>query len=60
MTPRKVVILTDQGVVVELEVDTPIMEVSRAVHGLYQWARQSISVDSLVARKDSLKEIVRE
>ena len=35
MTLRKVVILTDQEVVVELEMETPIMEVSRAVHGLY-------------------------
>ena len=33
---------------------------SRAVHGLYQWAGQSISVDSLVARKDLIKEIVKE
>ena len=60
VTPREVVILTDQEVVVELEMETPIMEVSRAVHGLYQWAGQSISVDSLVARRDSIKEIVRE
>ena len=60
VTPREVVILTDQEMVVELEVEMPIMEVSRAVHGLYQWAGQSISVDSLVARKDSIKEIVRE
>ena len=60
VTPKEVVILTDQEVVVELEVETPIMEVSRAVHGLYQWAGQSISVDSLVARKDLIKEIVRE
>ena len=60
MTLREVVILTNQEVVVELEMETPIMEVSRAVDGLYQWAGQSISVDSLVARKDSIKEIVRE
>ena len=60
VTPRKVVILTGQEVVVELEVDMPIVEVSRAVHGLYQWAGQSISVDSLVAKKDLIKEIVRE
>ena len=59
-TSREVVILTDQEVVVELEMETPIMEVSRAVHGLYQWPGQSISVDSLVARKDSIKEIMRE
>ena len=36
------------------------MEVSRAVHGLYQWAGQSITVDSIVATRDSIKEIVKE
>ena len=60
VTLREVVILTDQEVVVELEMETPIMEVSQAVHGLYRWAGQFISVDSLVARRDSIKEIVRE
>ena len=60
MTPREVVILTDQEVVTELEIETPIMEVSRAVHGLYLSAGQSITVDSVVARRDSIKEIVKE
>ena len=60
VTPKEVVILTDQEVVMELNVEMSIMKVSRAVHGLYQWAGQSISADSLVARKDSIKEIVRE
>ena len=60
VTPRDVVILTDQEVVIELEMETPIMEVSRAVHGLYQWAGQSITVDSIVTRRDSIKEIVKE
>ena len=60
MTPRDVVILTDQEVVIELEMETPIMEVSRAVHGLYQWAGQSITVDSVVARRNSIKKIVKE
>ena len=60
VTPRDVVILTYQEVVIELEMETPIMEVSRAVHGLYQWAGQSIIVDSVVARRDSIKEIVKE
>ena len=60
VTPRDVVILTDQEVVIELEMEAPIVEVSRAVHGLYQWAGQSISVDSLVARRDLIKEIVKE
>ena len=36
VTPREVIILTVEEVVVELEMETPIMEVSRAVHGLYQ------------------------
>ena len=60
VTLKEVIILTDQEVVVELEMETPIMEVSRAVHGLYPWAGQSICVDSLVAGRDSAKEIVRE
>ena len=60
VTPRDVVILTDQEIVIELEKEIPIMEVSKVVHGLYQWARQSITVDSVVARRDSIKEIVKE
>ena len=60
VTPRDMVILTDQEVVIELEMKTLIMDVSRAVHGLYQWAGQSITVDSEVARRDSIKEIVKE
>ena len=60
VTARDVVILTNQEVVTELEMETPIMEVSRAMHGLYQWAGQSITVDSVVARRDSIKEIVKE
>ena len=38
VTPREVVILTDKQVVVQLEMETPIMDLLRAVHGLYQWA----------------------
>ena len=60
VTLRDMVILTDQEVVIELEMETPLMEVSRAVHGLYQWAGQSITVDSVVVRRDSIKEIVKE
>ena len=60
VTPRDVVVVTNQEVVIELEMETPIMEVSRAVHGLYQWAGHSISVDNLVVRRDSIKEKVRE
>ena len=32
VTPRDVVVLTDQEVVIELGMETPIMQVSRAVH----------------------------
>ena len=60
VTLRDVVVLTDQEVVIESEMETPIMEVSRAVHGLHQWAGQSLSVDSLGARRDLIKEIVKE
>ena len=60
VTPRNVVVLTDKEVVIKLEMETPIMEGSRAVHGLYQWAGQSTTVDSVVARRDSIKEIVKE
>ena len=60
VTPRDVIVLTDQEVVIELEMETPIMEVSKAVHGLYQWAGKSITVDSVVARRDLIKEIVKE
>ena len=60
VTPKDVVVLTEQEVVIELEMETPIMEASRAVHGLYQWAGLSITVDSVVARRDSIKEIVKE
>ena len=38
VTPKEVVILTGQEVVVELNEETSIMEVSMAEHGLYQWA----------------------
>ena len=46
--------------VMELEEETSLMEVSRAIHGLCHWGRQSISVDSLVASKDLIADIVRE
>ena len=36
------------------------MEVSRAVHGVFHWGGQSITFDSLVAKKDFITEIVRD
>ena len=56
VTPRDAVILTDQEVVIELVKEIPRMEVSRAVHRLYQWAGQSIAVDSIVAWREIVKE----
>ena len=58
--PRRVTVLTEQDVVMELEEQMSMTEVSKAIHGIYHWAGQSISVDSLVARKDSITEIIRE
>ena len=47
--PKEVLIMSDQEVVVELEEETPMMDVSRAKHGLFHWGGQSKTVDSLVA-----------
>ena len=58
--PKEVVVVNDQEVMMELEEETSIMEVSRAIHGLFHWGGQSISVDSLVAKKDLIANIVRE
>ena len=37
VVPKEVVVLTDQEVVMTLEEEASMMEVSRAVHGLYHW-----------------------
>ena len=58
--PKEVVVMNDQGVVMEFKVETSIMEVSKAIYGLFHWGGQSISVDSLVAKKDLKADIVRE
>ena len=52
--------MSDQEVVVELEEETPMMKVSRAMHGLFHWGGQSITVDTLVAKKDLVAEFVWE
>ena len=59
VVPKEVVIIGDQEVVVELEEETSLMEVSRAIHGLFHWGGQSIVVDSVVVKKDSIAEIIR-
>ena len=58
--PREVVILTDQEVVFEIEDESSIIEVSKAVQGLFHWGGQSITVDSVVATQDSITEIIKE
>ena len=58
--PKEVVVMNDQEVVMELEEETSIMEASRVIHGLFHWGGQSIIVDSLVAKKDLIADIIRE
>ena len=48
---KEVIIMNDQEVVMELEEETSMMEVSRVIHGLSHWGGQSVSVDSLVTKK---------
>ena len=50
VVPKEVVIMNDQEVVMELQEETSLMAVSRAIHGLFHWSGQSISVDSLEAK----------
>ena len=57
---REVVILTDQGVFFEIEDKSSIIEVSKAVQGLFHWGCQSIMVDSVVATKDLITKILKE
>ena len=60
MVPKEVVIINDQEVLMELEEETSMIDFSRAIHGLFHWGGQSISVDSFVAKKDLVTEIVKE
>ena len=56
---KEVMVMNDQEVVMEFE-DTPMIEVSMAIHGLIHWDGQSISVDSILAKKNLIVDIVRE
>ena len=58
--PREVVILMDQEVVFEIEDESSIIEVSKAVQGLFHWEGQSITVDSVVAIQDPITKIIKE
>ena len=52
--------LTDQELVFEIEDQSSIMEVSKAIQGLFHWGCQSIMVDSVVATQDSINKIIKE
>ena len=58
--PREVAILTDQEVVFEIEDESSIIEVSKAIQGLFHWGGQSVTVDIVVATQDSITEIIKE
>ena len=60
VVPKEVVVMNDQEVVMELDEEMSLMDVSRVIHRLFHWGGQSISVDSLVAKKDLVTEIVKE
>ena len=58
--PKEVIIMNDQEVVMELDEEMFLMDVSRAIHGLFHGGGQTVSMDSLVAKRDLVTEIVRE
>ena len=58
--PKKVLIMNDQEVVMEFKKDTLMMDVSKPVHGLFHWGGQSISVNSLLAQKDLMPDILKQ
>ena len=58
--PKEADILTDQEVVLEIEDQSSIIEVSREIQVLFHWGGQAITVDSVVATQDSITEIIKE
>ena len=58
--PKEADILTDQEVVLEIEDQSSIVEVSRVIQGLFHWGGQAITVDSVVATQDSIPKIIKE
>ena len=57
VVPKEVVIMSDQEVVIEFEEEMPMMEVSRATHGLFHGGK-SITVNSFIAKKDLVVDFV--
>ena len=58
--PKEVEILMNQEVVVEVEDQSSIMEVSRGTQGLFHLGGQALTVNSIVAVQDSISGIVKE
>ena len=58
--PKEVEILTDQEVVVEVEDQSSIVEVSRGIQGLFHWGSQTVTVDIIVTVSDLISGIVKE
>ena len=58
--PKEADTLTNQEVVLEIEDQFSIIEVSRVIQGLFHWGGQAITVDSVVATQDSITEIIKE
>ena len=59
--PKEVeILLMDQEVVVEVEDQSSIVEVSRVIQGLFHWGGQAVTVNSIVAIHDSISGIVKE
>ena len=51
--------MNNQEVVMELDEEMSLMDVSRDIHGLFHWEGQSVSIDSLVAKRDLVTEIAK-
>ena len=58
--PKEVLIMNGQEVVMEFEEDTPMIEVSKAIYGLFHWGGQYMSVNSLLTRRDLRMDIVKQ
>ena len=58
--PKETDILTDQEVVLEIEDQSSIIEVSRVIQVLFHWGGQSITVDNVVATQVSITKIIKE
>ena len=57
---KEVVIMNDLELLMELDEEMSLMDVSMVIHGLFHWGGQSKSIDSLVSKRDLVTEIVKE